>query len=288
MGERDGVLETLLFCAWKRTDRRGYFKVDWHTLNLETREISETLITMPPEVGDGFSAVSCRNHVFVLGGACPMDPSCPDGKTRKIHSHDHVFCFDSDHPDHGWKKAPPMSVPRWRPTAVAAEGKIYAFMGYDLAHFADIFDVSGSGWKLLTPPSDVDMGPLRLSYPVLFDSPRSRILVHFGTHDFNGKYPLYAYYIDDESWQCLNEDFGPWPHGVALVDGLFYCLLYPDVDRDLYCFSNQSCPLEPQHFYGKGEALATAFLWQRRDYLKDFARLVETFVNKPYFRFKVI
>ncbi|KAK8661028.1 hypothetical protein V6N13_051930 [Hibiscus sabdariffa] len=69
--------ETLLFCAWKPTDTEGDFKVDWHTLNLETREISPALITMPPEVGDGFSAVVYRNHVYVLGGGCSMDPPSP-------------------------------------------------------------------------------------------------------------------------------------------------------------------------------------------------------------------
>ncbi|KAK8624002.1 hypothetical protein V6N13_065361 [Hibiscus sabdariffa] len=200
MGERDGVLlKTLLFCAQKPTDREGHFKADWHTLNLETREISPTLITMSPEVGIGFSAVVCRNHVYVLGGGCSMDPSCPDGETRKIHSHDHVFCFDYDHPDHGWKQAPRMSVPRWNPMVLAAEGKIYAFMGSE--QFGDVFDVSGSGWKLLTPPPDVDMASLHLSRLLHYDPPRSRILVHFETQDFRGKYPLYAYYVDSESWE---------------------------------------------------------------------------------------
>ncbi|KAK8649785.1 hypothetical protein V6N13_139444 [Hibiscus sabdariffa] len=180
MGERDwdwdGVLrETLLFCAQKPTDTEGDFKVDWHTLNLETREISPTLITLPPEVGGRFAAVVFRNHVYVLGGGGSMDRRSPDWGTGQ----DHVFCFDSDHPDHGWKQAPPMSVPRWYPTVVAAEaqGKIYAFTGSE--QFGEVFDVGRSCWKLLSPPPDVDLDTLYLSGLLHYDSPRSRILCHF-------------------------------------------------------------------------------------------------------------
>ncbi|KAK8995097.1 hypothetical protein V6N11_069545 [Hibiscus sabdariffa] len=249
MGERgwdgdwdgDGVLrETLLFCAWKPTDTEGHFKVDLHTLNLETREISPALITMPPEVGDGFSAVVCRNHVYVLGGGGSMDRRSPDWGTGQ----DHVFCFDSDHPDHGWKQAPPMSVPRWNPTVVAAEaqGKIYAFMGS--LQFGDVFDVGRSCWKLLSPPPDVDLDTLYLSPLLHYDSPRSRILCHFQTYDFRGNFPLYAYYVDSESWECLSENFGTWPLGSVLVDGLLYRLLCSDGDKGVSSFSDHSCPLE--------------------------------------------
>ncbi|KAK9003088.1 hypothetical protein V6N11_060657 [Hibiscus sabdariffa] len=128
--ERDGVLETLLFCAWRQSDSNSdprYYSVDWHTLNLETREISPNLGTMPPEARQGTSAVAWLNSVYVLGGCCSRDPSCPDGVMNKSHFHNSVFCFDFDQPLRGWKEAPRMLVPRMNPIVVAAKGKIYAF-----------------------------------------------------------------------------------------------------------------------------------------------------------------
>ncbi|KAK8988335.1 hypothetical protein V6N11_065927 [Hibiscus sabdariffa] len=125
MGERDGVLlKTLLFCAQKPTDREGRFKADWHTLNLETPEISDTLITMPPEVGVWLSAATTFTSSEEVAASISVSV-VPMGNSRPIH----VFCFDSDHPDRGWKQAPRI----------------------------------GSGWKLLTPPPDADMASLRLS-----------------------------------------------------------------------------------------------------------------------------
>ncbi|KAK8567068.1 hypothetical protein V6N13_110146 [Hibiscus sabdariffa] len=237
--ERDGVLETLLFCAWRQSDSNSdprYFSVDWHTLNLETREISPNLGTMPPEARQGTSAVAWLNRVYVLGGCCSRDPSCPDGVMNKTHFHNSVFCFDFDQPHRGWKAAPPMLFPRMNPIVVAAKGKIYAFGGSDFGHFAQVFDVSGSSWEVLSPPLDLDMDHGRVTYPVLFDSPRSRILLNFGGH-------LNAYHVDDKSWECINENLDFPPSEAALVDNVLYYL----VDEDLtgaYCFSDRECSLK--------------------------------------------
>ncbi|KAK8529930.1 hypothetical protein V6N13_102819 [Hibiscus sabdariffa] len=102
-----------------------------------------------------------------------MDPTCPDGKinSNDFHSHDYVFCFDCEHPDRGWEEAPSMLHPRLRPVAVAAKGKIYAFEGSPLAHFAEVFDVSGSGWEPLSILPGVDTATRRVSSHVLFDPP---------------------------------------------------------------------------------------------------------------------
>ncbi|KAK8663871.1 hypothetical protein V6N13_083676 [Hibiscus sabdariffa] len=291
MGGRDwdGVLrDTLLFCAWKPTDTEGDFKVDWHTLNLETREISPALITMPPEVGEFFSAVVYRNHVYVLGGSCSMD-------SHLITGQDHVFCFDSDHPDHGWKQAPSMSVPRFNPTVVAAEaqGKIYAFTGSQ--QFGDVFDVGRSCWKLLSPPPDVDLDNLYLSGLLHYDSPRSRILCHFQTYDFRGSFlstpttlivnhgnafvktlvhglvdrcPLEAYDVVDNKWLPVNCSSGfpllevPSSSVIYHLGNGHFCLAW----RPIVCLLSLN------------EGLGHSILM----------RLVETSVSKLYSSFKVI
>ncbi|KAK8616377.1 hypothetical protein V6N13_017929 [Hibiscus sabdariffa] len=246
MRERDGVAETLLLFASKRIEKgKGYFRIDWHSLNLETAEISEALSTMPPKARSGASAVALGNRVYLFGGDCVrMDPTCPDGKinSNRFHSHNYVFCFDCEHPDRGWKEAPSMLHPRLRPVSVAAKGKIYAFEGSRLAHFAEVFDVSGSGWKPLSIPPDLDMYTRRVSSPVLFDSPRSRIFVHFQT--IGGPNPLYAYHVDGESWECLDEAFGAWSYATALVDGVLYYLTDPDEETAACLLSDQRCCLQ--------------------------------------------
>ncbi|KAK8567127.1 hypothetical protein V6N13_005039 [Hibiscus sabdariffa] len=157
---------------------------------------------------------------------------------NKRHFHNSVFCFDFDQPHHGWKEAPHMLVPRTSPAVVAAKGKIYAFGGSALGQFAEVFDVSGSSWKLLSPPLDLDMDHARVSvtYPVLFDSPRSRILLNFGGH-------LYAYHVDDKSWECINENLGFPPSEAALVDNVLYYLVDEDL-RGSYWFSDHRCSLK--------------------------------------------
>ncbi|KAK8616388.1 hypothetical protein V6N13_017938 [Hibiscus sabdariffa] len=247
MRERDGVAETLLFFASKRSEKgKGYFRIDWHSLNLETAEISEALTTMPPKARSGASAVALGNRVYLLGGQCErMDPTCPDGKIngKNFHSHDYVFCFDCEHPDRGWKQAPCMLFPLLRPVAVAAKGKIYAFKGSGLGHFAEVFDVSGTDWEPLSVPPDLNIDTSRVTSPVLFDPPRSRILVHFRSG--NGPNPLYAYHVDDESWECLDETFGTtWSEATTLVDGVLYCLTDPDEETAACLLSDRRCCLQ--------------------------------------------
>ncbi|KAK8687413.1 hypothetical protein V6N13_086230 [Hibiscus sabdariffa] len=246
MRERDGVAETLLFFASKRSEKgKGYFRIDWHSLNLETAEISEALSTMPPKARSGASAVALGNRVYLLGGQCErMDPTCPDGKIngKYFHSHGYVFCFDCEHPDRGWEEAPSMLHPRLRPVAVAAKGKIYAFKGSGFGHFAEVFDVSGTDWEPLSIPPGVDTATTRVSSPVLFDPPRSRILVHF--RSLTGPNLLYAYHVDGGSWECLDETFGAWSEATALVDGVLYCLTNPDEETAACLLSDRRCCLE--------------------------------------------
>ncbi|KAK8582183.1 hypothetical protein V6N12_072375 [Hibiscus sabdariffa] len=152
----DGVLEALPFRAWiYRSDWREkriafednptgedqLFRVEWHTLNLKSPEISETLSTMPSDARNWGTAVSCRNRIYVLGGDCDGDSSCPDKRFNQIHAHNSVFYFDCDGE---WKKAPPMLFPRGSPAAVAIGSKIYVFGAVSVTgHFAEVFDTEG-------------------------------------------------------------------------------------------------------------------------------------------------
>ncbi|KAL4332421.1 hypothetical protein GQ457_07G042960 [Hibiscus cannabinus] len=236
----DGVLEALPFRAWiyrsdwreKRnafrdnpTGEEQLFRVEWHTLNLRSPEISETLSTMPSDARNLGTAVSCRNRIYVLGGDCDGDPSCPDKRFNQIHAHNSVFYFDCDGE---WKEAPPMLFPRGSPAAVAIGSKIYVFGAVSVItdHFAEVFDTEGLRWETVPAPP-VAYGQVLScpSPPVFLDSSRPRILVHFFS---NGS--LHAFYPDDGSWECLEPEFGRWPPAAAMVDDVIYFLPTSDWD----------------------------------------------------------
>ncbi|KAK8612099.1 hypothetical protein V6N13_092218 [Hibiscus sabdariffa] len=198
----DGVLEALPFrsCIYRPDWRQKMvdnppreeqiFRVDWHTLNLKRPEISETLSTMPSDARDCGAAVSCRNRVYVLGGRCSESSS--------------------------------YVVPAGNPAAVATGTKIYVFgsVSATAGHFAEVFDTEGICWETVPPPPAAPgLVPSSASDPVLLDSPRSRILVHFHS---NGS--LHAFYPDDGSWECLEPEFGRWSPASAMVDDVVYFL----------------------------------------------------------------
>ncbi|KAK8674915.1 hypothetical protein V6N13_032991 [Hibiscus sabdariffa] len=225
----DGVLEALPFRAWiyqsdwrqKMVDNppreEQIFRVEWHTLNLKRPEISETLSTMPSDARNCGTAVSCRNRVYVLGGRCSGDPCCPDKRFNQIHFHNSAFYFDGDGE---WRKAPPMLFPRGSPAAVATGTKIYVFgsVSATAGHFAEVFDTEGICWETVPPPPAAPgLVPSSASHPVLLDSPRSRILVHFRSSG-----SLHAFYPDDGSWECLEPEFGRWSRASAMVDDVVY------------------------------------------------------------------
>ncbi|KAK8575744.1 hypothetical protein V6N12_063406 [Hibiscus sabdariffa] len=231
----DGVLEALPFRAWiyqsdwrqKMVDNppreEQIFRVEWHTLNLKRPEISETLSTMPSDARNCGTAVSCRNRVYVLGGRCSGDPCCPDKRFNQIHFHNSAFYFDGDGE---WRKAPPMLFPRGSPAAVATGTKIYVFgsVSATAGHFAEVFDTEGICWETVPPPPAAPgLVPSSASHPVLLDSPRSRILVHFRSSG-----SLHAFYPDDGSWECLEPEFGRWSRASAMVDDVVYFIYTSD------------------------------------------------------------
>ncbi|KAK8524497.1 hypothetical protein V6N12_029362 [Hibiscus sabdariffa] len=192
------------------TDGKQHFRVEWHTVNLKRGEASETLSMMPPDARIMGTPVACGNRIYVLGGFCVGDPFCPDKMFNDSHFHNCVFYFDSARPGCGWKKGPPMLVPRESPSAVAAGGKIYVFGSscYKFAkgHFAEVFNVELNRWdKLPAPPVDSALVPVYVSDSILLDSSRSRILVHFSSNN-----SLHAFHTDGGSWECLDPEFGMW------------------------------------------------------------------------------
>ncbi|KAL4387593.1 hypothetical protein GQ457_09G002800 [Hibiscus cannabinus] len=228
----DGMLEALPLHGWMYrpdyhylylpTDGKQLFTVEWHTVNLKSGEISETLSTMPPEARIAGTPVACSSRIYVLGGYCRGDLFCPDKRFKTSHFHNCVFYFDSARPDCGWKKGPPMLVPRESPSAVAAGGKIYVFGSTRFvdvkAHFAEVFNVELNRWeKLPPPPADSALVPRSVSDHVLLDSSRSRILVHFESNN-----SLHAFHTDSGSWECLDPEFGMWSTASVIVGDFAY------------------------------------------------------------------
>ncbi|KAK8607956.1 hypothetical protein V6N13_023400 [Hibiscus sabdariffa] len=219
----DGMLEALPFRAWKSNREDQLVRVEWHTLNLKSGEISETLSTMPPEARPYGTAVACGNRVYVLGGLCFADPSCPDLNFNTIHYNNCVFYFDCARPDCEWERAPPMLVPRQCPSAVAIGGMIYVFGSTSSTGdcFAEVFNTHENRWDILPPPPVSSLDLLRLSDPVIFDPSRSRILVHFSSN-----HSLYAFSPapDGGSWECLDTEFWSWSSASVIVDDVAYFL----------------------------------------------------------------
>ncbi|TYI21353.1 hypothetical protein ES332_A06G032800v1 [Gossypium tomentosum] len=138
----NGEIKALFFLDKTRRDSEDRRRSDLRFLDLERGEISDILSTIPPDVYNGFSVVTCGNHAYAIGG-------------KMIYrSTDHVFLFDFKHAERGWRKATSMLYCRGFPEALAVEGKIYVFEGSGVC-FGEVYDISGD------------------------NSFRSRILVHF-------------------------------------------------------------------------------------------------------------
>ncbi|KAF7143655.1 hypothetical protein RHSIM_Rhsim05G0014400 [Rhododendron simsii] len=101
--------------------------------------------------------------VYVLGGAF-VDP---ENKKRCLFS-PKVLCFNINRPEWGWIEASEMLSPRFKPKAVAFEGKIYVFGGNNITFgrmtkkaeatpggpWAEVFDPVINKWEPLPPPPE--------------------------------------------------------------------------------------------------------------------------------------
>ncbi|KAK8684753.1 hypothetical protein V6N13_040769 [Hibiscus sabdariffa] len=226
---RDGLLEVLPYRSWisrpyievestpNPSRWESVLDVEWRTLNLKTRQSSETLSTMPPGALLDGTAVACGSRIYVLGGHCFGDARCPDKMFSLPHTHNSVFYFDSV-----WSEGPPMLARRGSPSAFAMGQKIYVFGSYHYNEgpFAEVFNIELNRWdELPPPPAASDLDPHSVSEPVLFDSSRSRMLVHFRSNR-----SLHAFRPDDGSWECLDPEIGDWSHVSVIVDDVAYFL----------------------------------------------------------------
>ncbi|KAB2023793.1 hypothetical protein ES319_D06G043800v1 [Gossypium barbadense] len=190
--EPDELIRALVE-KWQGTD--GEKTLGLHFIDLESNKVF--IKAMPPDAPSNSTAISCGNHVYVIGGICENDanPSCKDDVND-------VFQLDLKDLERGWRKTTSMLFPRSFPHVLAAKGKIYVFECMDSESFGEVYDISGDIWEPLSPPPEaIDISVLCV--PVL-DFSRSRILVHCyasGT--------LYAYYYDRKSWVCLEKNFVP-------------------------------------------------------------------------------
>ncbi|KAH1057705.1 hypothetical protein J1N35_035770 [Gossypium stocksii] len=214
--QRDGEIKGLFFLDWTRRDSEGRRRSDLRFLDLERGEISDVLSTIPPDVHSFFSVVTCGNHAYAIGGTIRQ------GMT--YHSTDHVFRFDFKHAELGWVKVTSMLYCRGATEVLALQGKIYVFQGSDVC-FGEVYDISGDIWVPLCAPSIAEFS--EISHPVLPDSSRSRILVHF-----RADRSLYAYYYNDNSWVCLDPNFHYWSGTVGIVGNVLYVF---------YEFSEEIC-----------------------------------------------
>ncbi|KAB2023759.1 hypothetical protein ERO13_D06G036500v2 [Gossypium hirsutum] len=184
----------------KRPGTDGKRTLGLHFIDLESNKVF--IKAMPPDAPSSSTAVSCGNHVYVIGGIRKNDAT-PFG----YDDVNDVFQLDLKDLERGWRKTTSMLFPRSFPHVLAAEGKIY------------VYDISGDIWEPLSPPPEaID---IRVVCVPVLDSSRSRILVHCDASD-----TLYAYYYDRKSWVCLEQKFCYWFDSAAIVDDVLYTFIY--------------------------------------------------------------
>ncbi|TYI21351.1 hypothetical protein ES332_A06G032700v1 [Gossypium tomentosum] len=206
--ERDGEIKGLFFLDKTQRDTEGQRRTDLRFLDLERGEISDVLSTMPPDVPLGPTVVTCGNHAYAIGGKIL--------RGSIFRSLNHVFRFDFKHAERAWRKVTSMLYRRSLPEALAPQGKIYVFRG-SRDCFGEVYDISGDSWVPLCVPSIAEYSGI--SGPVLLDSSRSRILVHFSRDRYRS---LYAYNYNDKSWVCLDPKFPDWSPTVGIAGNVLY------------------------------------------------------------------
>lgn len=202
--------------------------------NCEIRKVLKRF----PDAATGFSSfVVLGSCIYVLGGTNHNSEDSAEFSFLKD-----VFCFeDSDNNlEKSWENVSYMLSTRSCPRSAVLDGKIYVFGHSIEGGFAEVYDTSNRRWASLDDkkPSEIfgGTGSFFISFPVLADSSHGRILVH---NHFTGS--LYAYYIDDRNWECVDEKYGKWTAAVVGCGGVIYSL--SEYKNDTYCFKSTYCSL---------------------------------------------
>ncbi|PPS13965.1 hypothetical protein GOBAR_AA06620 [Gossypium barbadense] len=151
-----------------------------HFIDLESNKVF--IKAMPPDAPSCSTAVSCGNHVYVIGGMRENDANF-----RGYDGVNDVFQLDLKDLERGWRKTTSMLFPRVFPLVIA----IYVFQYLVSESFGEVYDISGDFWEPLSPPPEA----IDICVPIL-DSSRSRILVHC--------------HASDTLYVCLEQKFCYW------------------------------------------------------------------------------
>ncbi|KAH1057572.1 hypothetical protein J1N35_035637, partial [Gossypium stocksii] len=184
-GQEPDELIRALVQKWPDTD--GKITHGLHFIDLESNKVF--IKAMPPDAPSCSTAVSCGNHVYVIGGMRENDANF-----RGYDGVNDVFQLDLKDLQRGWRKTTSMLFPWVFPLVLAAEGKIYVFEYLGSESFGEVYDINSS---------------------------RSRILVHCHASD-----TLYAYHYDRKSWVCLEQKFCYWSDTATIVDNVLYTVIY--------------------------------------------------------------
>ncbi|MFQ6642287.1 hypothetical protein Gotur_017784 [Gossypium turneri] len=144
-GREPDELIRALFEKWQGTD--GKTTLGLHFIDLESNKVF--IKAMPPDAPSSSTAVSCGNHVYVIGGIRANDAT-PFG----YDDVNDVFQLDLKDLERGWRKTTSMLFPRSFPHVLAAEGKIYVFECMDSESFGEVYDISADIWEPLSPPPE--------------------------------------------------------------------------------------------------------------------------------------
>ncbi|CAO2832963.1 unnamed protein product [Amaranthus hypochondriacus] len=216
--------------------QNGSICSEFGVLDLDTGDLRKTPFTLFG-IGGICSMLAVESTIYLIGtpfrnGGDNIGDDCG------------MLSLDLSKPDIGWKKAPFMneSYDYFKPECVSCCGKIYVFKFSGSSCIGEVFDPQLNRWNPLLDPPPVH-GGFEVTYPVISDPLRGRVLFHFFKKGCKDECPstshshspplscIYAYYpnrggIDGGRWECLDDNFNGriwnWETPTVVVDDIIY------------------------------------------------------------------